>query len=107
MNLYSIDIFSGLGGLTEGMHQANFNTKVALELSEIASKAYKLNHKKTKVLTKDIRKVSVAEIKRLMNGKKIHLLAGCPPCQGFSSLRRLNKKKAVKDERNNLIMEYV
>ena len=35
------------------------------------------------------------------------MLAGCPPCQGFSSIRRLNRIKPVADDRNNLIMEYV
>jgi DNA (cytosine-5)-methyltransferase 1 len=107
MELLSIDIFSGCGGLTEGMHQANFKTKVAFEIDEIASKVYQLNHPNTTVITKDIRKVSIAEIKRHLSGKTIHLLAGCPPCQGFSSMRRLNKKGSVRDMRNSLIMEYV
>jgi len=107
MELFSIDIFSGVGGLTEGMHQADFKTKIAFEIDELASKAYRLNHPDTTVITKDIRKVSVAEIKRKLNGKKIHLLAGCPPCQGFSSIRRLNRMQPVEDERNSLIMEYV
>jgi DNA (cytosine-5)-methyltransferase 1 len=107
MELLSIDIFSGCGGLTEGMHQASFKTKVAFEIDEIASRVYKLNHTDTTVITKDIREVSIAEIKRHLNGKKIHLLAGCPPCQGFSTMRRLNKKGSVRDMRNSLIMEYV
>lgn len=29
-----------------------------------------------------------------------------PPCQGFSSIRRRNKPKAVKDERDTLVTEY-
>ncbi|MDC8001140.1 DNA cytosine methyltransferase [Aequorivita todarodis] len=107
MELLSIDIFSGVGGLTEGMHQANFKTVLALEIDELASKAYQLNHSDTTIITKDIRKVSIAEIKRKLDGKIIHLLAGCPPCQGFSSIRRLNRTTPVNDERNNLIMEYV
>ncbi|MCC6257882.1 MAG: DNA cytosine methyltransferase [Chitinophagaceae bacterium] len=107
MELLSIDIFSGCGGLTQGMHQANFKTKLAFEIDEIASKAYRLNHPHTAVITKDIRKVSIAEIKRKLNGNTIHLLAGCPPCQGFSSIRRLNRVAPVDDDRNNLIMEYV
>lgn len=107
MELYSIDIFSGVGGLTEGMHQADFKTELAFEIDEIASKAYQLNHPDTSVITKDIRSVSIASIKRKLNGKKIHLLAGCPPCQGFSSIRRLNRTEAVSDDRNSLIMEYV
>lgn len=105
--LHSIDIFSGCGGLTEGMHQANFKTQIAFEIDEIASKAFKLNHPDSTVITKDIRKVSIAEIKRKLKGKRIHLLAGCPPCQGFSSIRRLNRVEPVADDRNNLIMEYV
>lgn len=107
MELLSIDIFSGVGGLTEGMHQADFKTQFAFEIDEIASKAYRLNHPDTTVITKDIRKVTIAEIKRKLNDKKIHLLAGCPPCQGFSSIRRLNRVQPVHDDRNDLVMEYV
>lgn len=36
----------------------------------------------------------------------MHLLAGCPPCQGFSSIRRLNRKQNAQDERNSLVLEY-
>jgi DNA (cytosine-5)-methyltransferase 1 len=103
----AIDIFSGCGGLTEGMHQADFKTKIAFEIDAIASKAYKLNHPDTTVITKDIREVSIAEIKCRLDGETLHLLAGCPPCQGFSSIRRLNRAQPVHDDRNNLILEYV
>ena len=47
MELLSIDIFSVCGGLSEGMHQADFKTKVAFEIDEIASKPYRLNHQGT------------------------------------------------------------
>lgn len=107
MKYNSIDIFSGVGGLTEGMHQADFKTQLAFEIDETASKAYRLNHSQTKVITKDIRKVSIEEIRKSLKGKAIHLLAGCPPCQGFSTMRTLNKQTPVEDERNSLIMEYI
>lgn len=107
MELLSIDLFSGVGGLTQGLKKAGFRTTHALEIDEIASKAYKLNHKHTQIITKDIRNVDTQEIKDGLKGKSIHLLAGCPPCQGFSSIRRLNKPEPVKDERNSLIKEYV
>lgn len=107
MKLIAIDLFSGCGGLTEGMHQADFKTEVAFEIDEIASKTYKLNHPETNIITKDIRQVSMQEVEEILNGKTIHLLAGCPPCQGFSSIRRLNRITPIEDERNNLIMEYV
>jgi DNA (cytosine-5)-methyltransferase 1 len=36
----------------------------------------------------------------------LDLLAGCPPCQGFSTIRRLNKPNAVRDNRNSLIDDF-
>lgn len=107
MELLAIDLFSGVGGLTAGLHKAGFKTKLAFEIDELATKAYKLNHKKTKVITRDIRGIDIEEIKKEFGGETIHLLAGCPPCQGFSSIRRLNKQKPVEDDRNSLIKEYV
>lgn len=107
MELISIDLFSGVGGLTQGLHRAGFQTTLAFEIDDIASRAYKLNHKKTKVITDDIRNVSAEQVKKELNGKTIHLLAGCPPCQGFSSIRRLNRSKPVEDDRNQLIKEFV
>lgn len=107
MKLISIDLFSGIGGLTQGLHKAGFHTELAFEIDEIASKAYRLNHKNTKVITNDIRKVSIDSVRNELNNKTIHLLAGCPPCQGFSSIRRLNKPNPVKDDRNTLIIEFV
>lgn len=107
MKYISIDLFSGAGGMSEGLKMAHFKTKYAFEIDAIASMAYKLNHNKTKVYTQDIKTVDTREIKKTLRGKTIHLLAGCPPCQGFSSIRRLNRNKPVEDERNSLINEYV
>src|SRR6185436_6972097 len=61
----------------------------------------------TTIFEGDIRDVNIAEVKKLLNGNPLHLLAGCPPCQGFSSIRRLNKKRNKRDKRNNLVLEYL
>jgi DNA (cytosine-5)-methyltransferase 1 len=37
----------------------------------------------------------------------LDLLAGCPPCQGFSRLRTKNQQTFVKDDRNNLVADFV
>lgn len=107
MRYTSIDLFSGAGGMSEGLRMAKFNTKLAFEIDPIASLTYKLNHKRTKVFTQDIRTVKTETIVKALKGQTIHLLAGCPPCQGFSSIRRLNRNRPVEDERNFLIREYV
>lgn len=102
----AVDLFAGCGGLSEGMHAAGFSTRVAVELKSVPARTYRLNHENTIVLAKDIRKVTAEQIKKEMGAEPLHLLAGCPPCQGFSSVRRLNKKASVRDKRNSLVNEY-
>jgi DNA (cytosine-5)-methyltransferase 1 len=107
MRYTAIDLFSGCGGLSEGMKQAGFNVELAVEINPNAVNTYKLNHPETTVLQEDIRELKIKDIVKILNGKRPHLLAGCPPCQGFSSMRRLNRKNAVPDERNSLILEFL
>ncbi|NOU46519.1 MAG: DNA cytosine methyltransferase [Bacteroidales bacterium] len=107
MEYNAIDLFSGCGGLSEGMHQAGFVTKVAIEIEPVAVKAYKMNHADTFVIEKDIRKIESSEILKKLDGKPLHLLAGCPPCQGFSSVRRLNRAESIHDDRNSLVLEFL
>lgn len=102
----AIDLFAGCGGLSEGLRQAGFRTIAACEIDPVAVAAYKLNHPDVVVFEKDIRQVDPSEIKKILKDEPLHLLAGCPPCQGFSSLRRLNKKRSVRDGRNSLVDEY-
>ncbi len=102
----AIDLFSGCGGLSEGLKQAGFKVVAGVEVDKNAAKAYRMNHTDTVIFEDDIRKLDTGKILKLLRGNPLHLLAGCPPCQGFSSLRRLNRKSAVWDKRNSLIDEY-
>jgi DNA (cytosine-5)-methyltransferase 1 len=106
-NYYAIDLYAGCGGLSEGMVRAGFTAKAAVEIDKYAVLAYRMNYPKTKVIENDIRNVPTNEITKELNSEPLHLLAGCPPCQGFSSVRRLNRKQNVRDERNDLILEYL
>lgn len=106
MNYNAIDIFSGCGGLSEGLKQAGFKVVAGVEVDKNPAKTYLMNHSGTYLFEKDIRKLDTKNIMKLLKGEPLHLLAGCPPCQGFSSIRRLNRRNAVYDERNELINEY-
>ena len=105
----AIDLFSGAGGLTEGLKQAGFKVIGAVEIDPIVSKAYRLNHKRTHLWNKPVEELSGQEILEKFNLKKgeLSLLAGCPPCQGFSTMRTKNMASCVADERNDLVFEMV
>ncbi len=38
---------------------------------------------------------------------ELDLLAGCPPCQGFSTLRTRQRARSVEDKRNDLVFEFM
>jgi DNA (cytosine-5)-methyltransferase 1 len=107
--LTAIDLFSGCGGLTQGLRKAGFHVLGAVENDEKAAATYKLNHPKTHVWINDIRVVKMRSVSRRLGLRKgdLDLLAGCPPCQGFSAMRTLNGNRTVRDKRNDLISEFL
>jgi DNA (cytosine-5)-methyltransferase 1 len=106
----AIDLFSGCGGLTLGLKQAGFKVVGAIEIDPAAVETYLLNHRKIKVWCGDIKKISVSSVMRELKLKKgeLDLLAGCPPCQGFSSMRTKNGGRRVRDKKNkDLVFEFL
>jgi DNA (cytosine-5)-methyltransferase 1 len=108
-DLTAIDLFSGCGGLSLGLQQAGFRVVAAVEVAPKAQVTYKLNHQHVELYGEDIREVEPLSVlaKANLNRGELDLLAGCPPCQGFSRLRTKNKSNSVFDERNNLIDEFL
>lgn len=108
MHYTAIDLFSGCGGLSRGLKDAGYRVLAAVEIAHRACETYRLNHSDVALLTEDIRKVSAAKLLRATGLKKgqLDLLAGCPPCQGFSTLRARNGQAAAEDPRNDLIDEF-
>jgi DNA (cytosine-5)-methyltransferase 1 len=106
--LTAIDLFSGCGGLTEGLKQAGFKVLCAIEIDLKARETYTLNHPDVPFAGLDIREVASIDLLKISGLQKgeLDLLAGCPPCQGFSSIRRRNKSRAVTDKRNDLIEDF-
>jgi DNA (cytosine-5)-methyltransferase 1 len=98
----AIDLFSGAGGLTVGLKKAGFKVKVSVEVDEEIGNTYAINHPEVIMINKDIREVSGNEILKLAGLEKIDLVAGCPPCQGFS---KLTDKHHRNDIRNELVLE--
>jgi len=104
----AIDLFAGCGGLTQGLKDVGFRVIAGVEISDLARETYNLNHPEVK-LFEDIRKINTLSMKRKLHIRKgeLDLLAGCPPCQGFTTLRTLNGNREVADARNDLVLEFV
>lgn len=101
----AIDLFSGCGGLTLGLKLAGFDVIAAVENDPLAVETYKANHSEVLVCADDILKVSATSLRKRLKLKagELDLLAGCPPCQGFSALRTRNGARQKRDKRNRLI----
>jgi DNA (cytosine-5)-methyltransferase 1 len=106
--LTAIDLFCGAGGLTQGLRKSGFRVLAAVDNAPLAVKAYELNHPGTEVLTGDICHLSPLQIAAKVGLKpgELDLLAGCPPCQGFSSLRTRRRSPSVNDPRNVLVGQF-
>ncbi len=98
-----VDLFSGAGGLSYGFEKAGMNVLLGIDNDEDAINTFAKNHKNAKALCADMTKVSVAEVKKLCSDKKIHVIVGGPPCQGFS----MAGKRQPNDPRNSLFREFI
>lgn len=106
--LKAIDLFSGCGGLTLGLKSAGFDVIAAVEIDPKARSTYSLNHPEVWLGGDDIRTTDVNVLMQRLGLKQgdLDMLAGCPPCQGFSRMRKRNKQNSARDERNALIEDF-
>ena len=113
-NFTYIDLFSGCGGLALGLHNAGWKGLFAVEKSADAFKTLKYNQidkdknfnwpewlEQKNYDINDIIKYYAKNLKSLRG--KIKLIAGGPPCQGFSMAGRRKEN----DDRNKLIDSYI
>jgi site-specific DNA-cytosine methylase/endonuclease III len=104
-----VDLFCGAGGSSEGFVRAGFRVLAAVDLDEMAVRTYRLNHPVVpddRVLCQDIQTLPKSLLRKLA-GPGLDVLAGSPPCQGFSSAGFRSKKtrtgyRPEADKRNHL-----
>ena len=106
-NFKAIDAFCGAGGLSLGLIQAGFEVVFSFDNDPIcigtlnANKKYHKNHFRHKNV-KDLLNGEILKETNLLRGS-LDLLAGGPPCQGFSIQRT---QGGDNDDRNLLVDDY-
>ncbi len=97
-----IDLFSGVGGLSEGFVMKGFEIAFAVEIDTSIANSYKLNHPDVDMYSEDITQI---DLNMLFNKyPDINVVIGGPPCQGFS---QKGKRLSIKDSRNYLFQYFV
>jgi len=100
-NKTCIDLFCGAGGSSLGFKRAGFDIVCAVEVDAVSTYRHNIG---APVLHEDIRKIDPSDLRERLGMKKgeLFVLLGCPPCQGFSEMR----KDGEKDPRNDLVETY-
>lgn len=103
-----MDLFCGVGGLSAGLEDAGFSVRGAVDVSDLAIEGYRANHPDTVVWHQNIRSLSPKTVMVALDlvPGQLDLLAGCPPCQGFSTMRTLRRSTSVADTRNSLVAQF-
>lgn len=105
--LIAVDLFSGAGGLSEGLKNAGFDISLAVDIDYYSCLVYGENHR-IPPLCKDIKEIKRFEylLKSVdLKKREVDLIAGGPPCQGFSVANKITRNE--NNEKNKLVMEFV
>lgn len=96
-----ISLFAGCGGLDLGFERAGFEIPLANEFDKSIYPTFKANHKHTRLIEGDIRKIDGSVFAEL---GEIDGIIGGPPCQSWSEAGAL---RGIEDDRGKLFFEYI
>ena len=79
-----IDLFCGVGGLTHGFVLEGVPVVAGIDMDPACRFPYETNNS-AKFVERNISKVTTAELNQLFGDADLKILAGCAPCQPFST----------------------
>ena len=95
--LTAMDLFCGAGGLSIGLKRAGFSPSLAVDNWPLAKETFSANFPRANFLLADISQLQTSDLIGASGPPTI--IAGGPPCQGFSSAGR----REPGDPRNTLV----
>ncbi|AYM99378.1 DNA cytosine methyltransferase [Chryseobacterium sp. 3008163] len=111
-----IDLFCGAGGFAKGFEMTGkFKCIGGIDNKSSAIETHKHNFKDSISICDDIRNVPPEEFEKLLNGQKVDLIIGGPPCPTFSTIGHAKIQSVYKehidkditnDPRNDLFLDF-
>jgi DNA (cytosine-5)-methyltransferase 1 len=99
-----VDLFCGVGGLTHGLIRGGVRIVAGVDLDEHCRFPYEANNRAF-FLQQDVKQLGADELQALYGSTRIRLLAGCAPCQPFSTYSRKGRD-ARPDSKWDLVAEF-
>ncbi len=100
--IVAIDLFCGVGGLTHGLERSGIDVRLGVDVDPACAYPYSINNKAGFIL-KSVKDISGDQLRPSFYHGDIRLLAGCAPCQTFSTY---NQKASSTDKRWWLLLEF-
>lgn len=100
--VYAVDLFCGAGGLTHGLAKAGIDVRLGVDIDPACEYPYAANNN-AKFLLKSVEDLEGDVLGSYYRKNGIKLLAGCAPCQTFSTY---NRKATESDKRWWLLMQF-
>ena len=108
-----LDLFCGCGGFSLGMERAGFRCLAAIDFNTEAVDTFRANFPEVpQVLERDLTTFPAAQLANLLGTDRVDVIAGGPPCQGFSTARQRDganhgSSRLIKDDRRQLYQEFL
>jgi DNA (cytosine-5)-methyltransferase 1 len=99
-----VDLFCGVGGLTHGLIKGGVRVVAGIDIDAQCTFPYEENND-AQFIERDVREVSSKIIRDLWGDGTHTLLAGCAPCQPFSSYSR-KVRKTRQDAKWDLVADF-
>jgi DNA (cytosine-5)-methyltransferase 1 len=103
IKIEAIDLYCGAGGLTFGLQQAKIKVVAGIDLDGTCKFAFEKNNNST-FIEKDVKEITGDLLAKKFTSGSIKLLAGCAPCQPFSTYT--NGADATKHAKWGLLQEF-
>lgn len=100
--VYAVDLFCGAGGLTRGLSDAGIDVKLGVDIDPACEYPYTANND-SEFMLRSVEELEAWELETAYRKNGIRLLAGCAPCQTFSTY---NQKAAPDDKRWWLLRQF-